>query len=146
MADINFTVHLDGDANLEAAIRSALSAFSADLAGPLVEEAETIMAASKAIVPVLSGDLRASGDVVGINVEDNGDSVDVVFGYGGIASSYAVMQHETPPEIFSHTEPTQWKYLERPVLEAVQGFGPRIAERLRKRFSGNLPSDGGTFD
>lgn len=121
---------------METAVKNALEKFSAQLIGPLVEEAEQIKAASQEIVPVDSGDLKNSADVVGINVEKTTGRIDVIFGYGGLAASYALLQHETPPQIFHHDPPTQWKYLERPVWEAAEGMGARLAAKISARIRG----------
>lgn len=112
------------------------------------EEGEAIMAASKEIVPVDTGVLRASADAVGINVIPNGDGVEIAFGYGGAASHYSIVQHETPhvgpgepkgPFIgYEHREPTTWKFLERPVMEATEGFESRIASRIRQLVKGEI--------
>jgi hypothetical protein len=128
-------LEISGDADLAQTVQKALEGLNTAAIGPLVEEAETIMAASKEIVPVLSGDLRNSGDAVGINIEREGDVVSVAFGYGGLASSYAVLQHETPPEIFSHAPGKMWKYLERPVYEAAEGMAERLASKMATRIA-----------
>jgi hypothetical protein len=145
MAEIVVNVSVSGGPDMQTAVENALKAFSADLTGPLIEEAETIMAASHEIVPVDSGDLQDSGDVVGINVVEGSGTIDVIFGYGGLAASYAVKQHETPPSIFHHDPPTMWKYLERPVYEAAEGLGARLAAKIRSRFQGG-GGDGATFE
>ena len=143
MTTINVDVTVTGGPDVKAAIENALEAFSADLVGPLVEEAESIMAASKAIVPLDLGDLQDSADVVGINVEEGSGRIDVVFGYGGLARAYAVAQHETPPSVYHHDAPRVWKYLERPTYEAAEGMGARLAAKIRSRFGGG--GDGATF-
>jgi len=130
---------------METAVKNALEAFSANLVGPLVEEAETIKAASQEIVPFDLGDLHDSADVVGVNVEEGSGTIDVIFGYGGQARSYAVAQHETPPSIYHHDPPRVWKYLERPVYEAAEGMGARLAAKIRSRFEGGGGS-GDTFE
>lgn len=55
-------------------------------------EGEKIMAQSKRLVPVFEGPLRASGDVQLPRKTPHG--VEVVLGYGGAASKYAIAIHE----------------------------------------------------
>lgn len=111
----------------------------------MASEAEQVMGVSKARVPVDDGILRASADAVGINVHQDASGGEVAFGYGGAASAYSIVQHETPPpgtdpdenfptpQRFTHAEGQTWKYLEQPVLEAAEGMGQRIADRARRR-------------
>ena len=97
-----------------------------DLGRALFQEGEQIMAASKRIVPVDKGPLRASGHVQLPVIR--GKRVTVTLGYGGAAAPYAVFVHEKPAR---HTPPTQWKYLEQPLFEAVPGMAGRLAARVR---------------
>lgn len=109
-------------------------------ASALTLEAESIMSASKEIVPVDSGALRASG-MVG-EPEFGTFRVDVQMGYGGAAASYAIVQHETPtvgpgepkgPFIgYEHAPGKSDKFLERPLQEAAEGFETRMAARMRR--------------
>lgn len=108
-------------------------------------EAERIMGVSKEVyVPVETGALRASGQVQPTKHETG--QFHVVMGYGNNAISYATWVHEIPPP--PGNEPMagfrrhgaaigkppgqQWKYLERPVMEAVSGMPFRLARSLRK--------------
>ena len=106
------------------------------LARALFQEGERIMAASKRIVPVDKGPLRASGHVQLPVIR--GRKVTVVLGYGGAAAPYAVFVHERPAR---HKPPTQWKYLEKPFFEAMPGMADRIAKGLRR--SAGRKSGGG---
>lgn len=90
-------------------------------------EATMIMNASRAIVPVKTGVLKASGHVQ-LPVYD-GQSVLVTLGYGGAASAYAEVQHEE--ESYYHTPPTQYKYLQQPFEFASKGILERLAAVLR---------------
>ncbi len=92
----------------------------------LFQEGEQIMSASKRIVPVNTGALRASGHVQLPVIQ--GRRVSVTLGYGGAAAPYAVFVHERPAR---HNPPTQWKYLEIPLFEAVPGMAGRLAKRMR---------------
>jgi hypothetical protein len=138
VADIVMSVTIQGGTDLTSAIQKAISGMTDELAGPLVEEAHEILAVSKELVPVDQGILRASADVVGVNPSREASGILVRFGYGGAASSYALLQHETPPEVFTHAPGKSWKYLERPVYEASATMGPRLAGRLAARFSQKL--------
>lgn len=60
--------------------------------GALFQEAEAVMATSKERVPVDMGTLRASGHVQPPKVR--GTTIEVVLGYGGAASGYALFVHE----------------------------------------------------
>lgn len=100
------------------------------LAGALFIEAEGIMGKSKRIVPVDKGALRASGHVQTPQI--SGKKVSVTLGYGGAAAPYAVFVHERPAR---HNAPTQWKFLEVPLNQAIPGMPGRIARRLRRDFA-----------
>lgn len=137
MVDLNINISVGDPNHFARSIEEALGTV-AHISGPLVEEAETIRAASMEIVPVDDGVLRNSAMEVGLNVEDGTEGVAVSFGYGGAAASYAVVQHETPPNIFRHTDGKTWKYLERPVMDAISGMGERLAARLSRRIEEEL--------
>lgn len=94
----------------------------ARFAGALVREGERIMARSKQeFVPVDTGALKASGHVVPPTTHPD-LAVELV--YGGPSVPYAVTQHETP--WFVHPV-GQWKYLEQPLMDAVDGMPERLA-------------------
>jgi len=98
----------------------------------LYEEGQDILAASQKLVPVRTGALRNSGQVV---MEQQGDTYQVVIGYGGPAIGYAVKVHEDPNA--RHAPPTQWKFLEGPLLYAAShGMDARIASRARAILNG----------
>lgn len=144
MADaVTLRVEISGGPDLESAIMGAFAAIQPELEGVLIEEGERIMEKSQEIVPVDQGVLKASGGYYGTEMDSGG--VYVRYGYGGAASSYALVQHETPPGVFRHAEGQSWKYLEFPLMEAVATMGPRMAAslkgRLASRFSG--AGDGG---
>ena len=102
-----------------AAIPAAAKAF--------YQEAERIMTASKEIVPVDTGALRASGHVQ--LPEVSALNVSVTLGYGGPAAPYSVYVHENT--MARHKEGQQAKFLERPMLEAAEGMEARLADVLR---------------
>lgn len=126
VADLSIRVTITGADALRAAMRDTMLTIS-HLAQPLIEEAESIRAASMEIVPIDQGDLKASAIAVGIQKEETAEGVKVIFGYG---TNYAVVQHETPPDKFSHLPGKTWKYLERPTFDAITGMESRLADRL----------------
>ena len=125
MASLAIRARLRGSPKLRAAVRQWLRDQPERLAGALFLEGEQIMAKSKRIVPVATGALRASGNVQPPEVV--GKRVRIVLGYGGAAAPYAVFVHERPA---THAPPTQWKYLEQPMNEAIPGMARRIARRM----------------
>lgn len=113
------------------------------LAGAIYEEMEEIKAKSQEIVPLRFGTLRASADAVGVNVQQSGLNGYVAIGYGGAAWAYSILQHQTPPPgeaeegelTFRHAAGRTWKYLERPVMAAVNGMDARLAAKIRARLA-----------
>ena len=106
----------------------------------LRQEAEIEMKESKKRCPVYSprvgeyvdhvgGTLRASGHVQ--PVEQRGGKTSVNLVYGGAAEDYAIVQHETPPEIYHHNV-GQWKFLESVLMESLPSMGQRIANRMKE--------------
>ena len=109
----------------------------------LVEEAEDLMADSKQVVPVDTGNLRDSGTVLppkrGVGLMD----VSVEAGYGGPAAPYALVVHENPRagktggvtpsgskrRFFAQTG--GWKYLEQPFNQRVKGVEGRVAAIIK---------------
>lgn len=96
------------------------------LAG-LYEEGELVMGESKPLVPRDTSVLVNSGFVNEPTVSRG--VAEVVMGYGGPASDYAIVQHEDLT--LNHPNGGQAKYLEQPLLAAVPGLGQRIADRIR---------------
>lgn len=140
-------IEFTGD-DIVAAVTDAINKGMASVVGPLMMEAEEIRGRSMEIVPVDQGDLRASALEVGIEPSVTPGEVKVTFGYGGPGIGYAVVQHETPPDVFSHAPGRSWKYLEQPALQAAQTMGPRLAARIARRFEaaaggGGEGGDGG---
>jgi hypothetical protein len=126
--------------DMSAIVASIADAGTDGLSGAIFEEMTEIKNKSQEIVPVgASGNLRASADAVGVNLTQSGSRGAVVIGYGGLASSYSFIQHQTPPPdeagegqlAFRHAAGRTWKYLERPMLEAIDGMEQRLAARIR---------------
>lgn len=116
----------------------------------LEEEGTRIVWHSRTYVPVDTGELRASARV-GTRVV--GHRITAAITYGGPAGTgnvgmtnsrevkYALAVHEIPPppavspggRSAKHKPPTQWKYLERAMLETRKGLPQRLAARLRRK-------------
>jgi hypothetical protein len=92
----------------------------------LWKEAQRVMNDAKAITPVDTAALVNSGHVQAPDF--NGDQVAVTMGFGGAASDYAVKVHEDPD--MTHKPPTQYKFLEKPLMDASQDMGYRLAQEL----------------
>lgn len=93
----------------------------------LYREAEKIMAASKQIVPVDTGNLRNTGHVAPPDFLQS--SVSVEMGYGGPAAPYAIYVHERLD--LRHKAGQYAKFLEFPALQAVSGMEERLAAEIR---------------
>ncbi len=89
-------------------------------------EGNQIMKEAQAITPVKEGILVNSGLVMLPEITEDG--VSVTLGFGGAASDYAAIQHEE--ESYYHDPPTQYKFLEKPFVEAADDMGLRIAQDL----------------
>jgi hypothetical protein len=94
----------------------------------LREEADEAFALSQAVVPIKTGALRTSGEVLGPQVR--GTRAFVEINYGGPAAPYAIYVHELPPSRARHDYPTRWKYLENPVRLYAREMGPRMTQRV----------------
>lgn len=134
--NVNIEVHED----MVALVSQQADAIKQTVRPAMVEEAEKARAASMEIVPVDQGILRASALQVGTNVTETDEEIEVMIGYGGAASSYALLQHETPPSVFSHAPGQSWKYLEIPFNAAA----PQIREALVAAVTRALQGAAGT--
>lgn len=102
----------------------------------LHEVGEELMTRSKMLVPVDTSALRASG--VAQPVERQGDVLVETLSYGGTAGAtvagkyvgYAIYVHEN---MQAHHVNGQAKFLEQPVMEAVNDLPELLAEGLRAR-------------
>lgn len=104
----------------------------------LNRQGEFIMTKAKRITPVRDGHLRASGHVV---PDPSSKKFRVTLGFGGPAGignqggtnakkvGYAVIQHEV--RSFVHAV-GQWKFLEKPMLEAIPSLARKIANDVQK--------------
>jgi len=135
----NFGSTLTGLAEVQTRLRKAKSDTEGRLRVTLAEEANTVLDAARASVPVDKGELRDSGAVSPVTVEGSAFTVAVGFG-SGPSAAYAAAVHETP----SPFDPSSWrttpphfrvggpKFLERPIKEASEGMAERIVAKLFK--------------
>jgi len=119
------TYTIQGSSRLQAALAQAGPLAMAALKAAMVQEQEQIMAAAKMLTPVDTGVLRASGTV--LPPVSMGTQIEVVAGFGGAASAYAVPVHE---RMGVHHPTGQAKFLEQPFLAAASGMGSRLAARV----------------
>jgi hypothetical protein len=120
---------LSGVKDMQRKLEQAATDLQRRQALALRQEAEIEMTESKKRCPVDVGILRASGHVQPVIQNGGKTSVDLV--YGGAAEDYAIVQHETPPEIFYHRV-GQWKFLESVLMESLPSMGARIAARIKE--------------
>lgn len=120
----------------------------ASVAQALYEEANEIKNVSQArYVPVDTGELRQEHAFVDESARVDGDSVSITFGYNG---PYAARVHENPRagktggvspsgKRYKHwAQVGEWKFLERPLMEAESGMLQRLANRIRGALGGRL--------
>jgi len=129
------------------ALRQRLQALEAavvpTLAQALYTRAQRIMAASRPLVPVVTGALRASALVYPPAIA--GTTITVVFGYGGQAVQYAAAVHENPragktggvsPTGRRYPEGTystvgQWHFLSDAVRDVQATFAEDVSTMMR---------------
>jgi len=126
MAD-RFTFVLEGDETLKNFLRTAKQETPLAVAQAVWEEANVIFAKSQRLVPVDTGVLRGSGGVSAPQAGANSSTYVDIF-YGGPAAPYALYVHEIIGNF--HKPPTQAKYLEQPLMEALDTLQANIARRI----------------
>lgn len=113
---------------LEKDLLSILDAFEVETPEIVRDALQPVFAESQRIVPTRSGRLKRSGY---LEITNRGKRPHVEIGYGrGGNPRYAVLVHELPQK---HAPPTQSKFLERPILQDMQGIINRIANGYRER-------------
>jgi len=117
---------LNGDEQLVKALKSGKEKSPQAIAQAIWEEANMIFAKSQILVPVDTGVLRGSGGVSAPQMGNQGYFVDIF--YGGPAAPYALYVHEIIGNY--HNPPTQAKYLEQPLMEAMDGLQSRLKGRI----------------
>jgi len=120
-----FGIDITGMAELQRALEVSPELAIAALAGSIWEEANDIITDAKGETPVDKGTMRASGVALEPTIE--GTVVEVVFGFGGAAQSYDVMQHERTD--FRHRV-GKAHFLIDPVNRAVPGMDARVSARM----------------
>lgn len=98
----------------------------------LNEEGQIAFRNSQRLVPVDTGTLRRSGVLVPAR-EKGTSMIEVVMGYGGAASAYALKQHENLS--YRHKEGKQAKYLEQPVMQRQAKLSQNIQRRMKRILS-----------
>jgi hypothetical protein len=126
MAKASFKLDLFGDKELVNALKAGKENTPKAVAQAIWEEANVIFAKSQILVPVDTGVLRGSGGVSAPQMGSQGYFVDIF--YGGPAASYALLVHEIIGNY--HNPPTQAKYLEQPVMEAMSTIQQNIKGRI----------------
>jgi hypothetical protein len=126
MAKASFKLDLFGDKELVNALKAGKENTPQAVAQAIWEEANVIFAKSQILVPVDTGVLRGSGGVSAPQMGSQGYFVDIF--YGGPAASYAFLVHEIIGNY--HNPPTQAKYLEQPVMEAMSTIQQNIKGRI----------------
>ena len=126
MAKSSFKLDLFGDEELVNALKAGKEDTPQAIAQAIWEEANVIFAKSQVLVPVDTGVLRGSGGVSAPQMGSQGYFVDIF--YGGPAASYALYVHEIIGNY--HNPPTQAKYLEQPVMEAMSTIQQNIKGRI----------------
>jgi len=117
---------LNGDEQLVKALKSGKEKSPQAIAQAIWEEANMIFAKSQILVPVDTGVVRGSGGVSAPQMGSQGYFVDIF--YGGPAAPYALYVHEIIGNY--HNPPTQAKYLEQPLMEAMDGLQSRLKGRI----------------
>jgi hypothetical protein len=112
------------------------------LAQAMYAEATTILNESKKIVPVATGNLRASGRVERPVTGKGRASVEIT--YGGAAAPYALIVHEVPPNTggrwgtgLTHAAGKSYKYLEMPVMAHKDKFVDGVRGRVNEMLEGS---------
>jgi hypothetical protein len=112
------------------------------LAQAMYSEATTILNESKKIVPVATGNLRASGRVERPVTGKGRASVEIT--YGGAAAPYALIVHEVPPNTggrwgtgLTHAAGKSYKYLEMPVMAHKDKFVDGVRGRVNEMLEGS---------
>ena len=111
------------------------------LAQAMFAEATVILNESKKIVPVATGNLRASGRVERPVTGKGRASVEIT--YGGAAAPYALIVHEVPPNSggrwgtgMTHAAGKSYKYLEIPVMAHKDKFVDGVRGRVNDMLEG----------
>ena len=116
---------MKGFSSMQANFRKVERQFPGRVEKALKTEAEVELAESKRRVPVDTGTLRASGQVVGPEKEGNKFYVDI--SYGGQAEDYAVIVHE---DLDAFHKVGQALYLKSVLDESAPFMAQRVADEI----------------
>jgi len=140
MAKKTLSVDLYGDKDLlDRLVRMGRDA-TAVVGRVMFNYANDVFNRSQYLVPVDTGSLRSSGRVEAPVME--GFQVVVSIKYGGAAAPYALWVHEVPPpgegegRTAYHLPPTQWKYLEQPLMETIEDFKVEFRQTVERLVEG----------
>ena len=117
---------LKGDLELQEVLKAAKDKTPLAVAQAIWEEANLIFAKSQILVPVDTSALRGSGGVSAPQMGNQGYFVDIF--YGGPAAPYALYVHEIIGNY--HNPPTQAKYLEQPLVQAIPDIKNNLSRRI----------------
>jgi hypothetical protein len=124
--DMNVNIRVLGDKEAAEAIRNMSPAARRSMLEEFERQAWLIIKDSQErFVPVLSGDLYFSGNVIA----HQGRYPTVEFGFGGKAAAYSIVQHET--EWFEHPAGGEAKFLLKAFKAAEQRVKEGVSEKIR---------------
>lgn len=121
------SVKITGLDDLHRALKKAGPLALVALTAAAVQEQEQVITDGKQRTPVDTGTLRGSGTVLPPNV--SGTGVEVIAGFGGAASEYAIYVHE---DLTANHPVGQSKFLESAFLERVPGMPRRMARTVEQ--------------
>jgi len=123
------SIRIEGIPELMAALRQDQVRTVAAMNRALYAAAQHIAQGADELVPVDTGNLRSTQQVVPSKMGTKNMSVEIA--YGGPSAAYALVQHEKD---FNHPEGGQKKYLEVPFLEEVSAWPSRLMARIRTEY------------
>lgn len=140
---------LRGVADMQTRLKSIDRATREGLSEGTEDEANNVVARAKELVPVKSGDLRDSiqvvkgdlsqgRDTLGRFTEGSAIEIIVTAGNDSIPYTLAIHEHPSPHDppswegvnVQFHPEGTGPKFLERPLLDAVSGMAERVGSKV----------------
>lgn len=125
-------VEIIGGKELAAMLASAGERAVPAIKQALSEEGQLAFRESQRLVPVDTGTLRRSGQILPPK-ENAQHNIELVMGYGGAAKAYALRQHEDLD--YKHKEGKQAKYLEEPVKNRQNKLAQNIQARMKRILS-----------
>lgn len=139
------TFEIEGAADLSKKLAKLAEVLPAEVGKALRQEAEIEMTEAKRRTPVLTGNLRSSGHVVGPDKKSN--DVEVSLRFGGPAAPYAIYVHEN---LEAFHKVGQAKFLESTLMESLPHLPARVAARMAQneqirdvvKFKKGAPSGG----